>query len=54
MKNIYTGIIAGAAVGAVAGMLLDPKNSKKAKSLKKTAKGFFSSIGNAMDCMCCR
>lgn len=53
MKGIYTGIIAGAAVGAVAGMLLDPKSGKKMKSMKKNAKGLFSAIGNAMDCMWC-
>ena len=54
MKNFYTGMIAGAAIGAVTGMLLDPLNDKQSKNMKRTAKGLFSSIGNAMDCMLSR
>ena len=51
MKNFYTGMLAGAALGAIAGMLMDPISDKQSKAMKKTAKGLFSSIGNAMDCM---
>lgn len=54
MKNFYTGMIAGAALGAITGMLLDPISDKQSKAMKKTAKGIFSSIGSAMDCMLCR
>ncbi len=51
MKNFYTGMIAGATIGAIAGMLIDPMNDKQSKAMKKTAKGLFSTIGSAMDCM---
>ncbi len=54
MKNFYTGMIAGAAIGAVAGMLMDPISDKQAKSMKKTAKGIFSTMGNAIDCLMMR
>ncbi len=54
MKKFYTGMIAGAAIGAITGMLLDPMNDKQSKAMKKTAKGLFSSIGTAMDCMLSR
>ena len=49
MKKFYTGMIAGAALGAVAGMLIDPLNDKQSKEMRKTAKGIFTSIGTAMD-----
>ncbi len=51
MKKFYTGMITGAAIGAVAGMLLDPMNDKQSKNMKKTARGFCSTMGNAVDCM---
>ena len=49
MKNFYTGMIAGAAIGAIAGMIIDPLNDKQSKEMRKTAKGVFTSIGNIMD-----
>ncbi len=49
MKNFYTGMIAGVALGAVAGIIIDPLNDKQSKEMRKTAKGFFASIGTAMD-----
>ena len=48
MKNFYTGMIAGAAIGAVAGMLLDPMNDKQSKNMKKTAKGIYSTMENTI------
>ena len=47
-------MITGVAIGAVAGMVMDPINDKQAKKMRKTAKGFFSTVGNAMDYMLSR
>ncbi len=51
MKNFYTGMIAGVAIGTVAGMILDPLSDKQSREMKKTAKGLFASIGGAVDCL---
>ncbi|MDP4117925.1 MAG: hypothetical protein Q8873_01900 [Bacillota bacterium] len=51
MKNFSTGIITGVVIGAVAGMILDPISDKRSRNIKKTARGVFSYIGNAMDYM---
>ena len=34
MKKFFTGMVTGAAIGAVAGMLLDPMNDKQSKNMK--------------------
>ena len=49
MKNFYTGMLTGVAIGAVAGMIIDPLNDKQSKEMRKTAKGVFASIGSVMD-----
>lgn len=44
-KGFTTGLLAGAVVGGIAGMCMDPLKDKDSKKLKKTA----SSIVNSME-----
>lgn len=50
-KGFTAGMLAGAAVGSLVGMALDPLKDKDSKKLKQSAGSFISSMGDAMSDM---
>lgn len=50
-KNFATGLLAGAAVGGIMGMVLDPLKDKDSKKLKKNAGSLMHSAMNVIDDM---
>jgi|GEM_PF-2078016 len=49
MKSLIGAAAAGAVVGAVAGMMLDPINDKQHKKIQRCANNMFKTIGTIMD-----
>lgn len=48
-KSLIGAIAAGAVVGAVAGMMIDPINDKQHKKIHKCANNMFKTIGAIVD-----
>ncbi|MBR2404449.1 MAG: hypothetical protein IKV73_05150 [Clostridia bacterium] len=49
MKSLIGAAAAGAVVGAVAGMMLDPISDKQHKKIQRCANNMFKTIGTIMD-----
>lgn len=47
--SFSAGLITGAVVGAVAGMIFDPLKDSTSKKLHSSANGMFKSIGSVLD-----
>lgn len=50
-KGFTAGLLAGAAVGSLMGMVLDPLKDKDSKKLRQSAGELIDSVGNAMSDM---
>ena len=48
-KSIIGAVAAGAIVGAIAGMMIDPINDKQHKKINRCANNMFKTIGTIMD-----
>ncbi len=48
-KSVIGCVAAGAIVGAIAGMMIDPINDKQHKKIHKCANNMFKTIGTIMD-----
>lgn len=48
-KGFTAGMLAGAAVGSLVGMALDPLKDKDSKKLRQSAENFINNMGDAMN-----
>ena len=48
-KSLIGAVAAGAVIGAIAGMMIDPINDKQHKKIHKCANNMFKTIGTIMD-----
>lgn len=53
MKNVgfFSGVIAGAAIGSVITMFIDPINDKQKRKMHKTSNHMFKTMGSVLDAM---
>lgn len=50
-NSFSTGLITGAVIGTVAGILMDPMKDKHSKKLNHATSGMFKNIGTMLDGM---
>lgn len=48
MKGFAAGMLTGAAVGSIVGMVLDPLKDKDSKKLRQSAGNLMNSVGDAI------
>lgn len=53
MKNVgfFSGVIAGAAIGSVITMFIDPINDRQKRKMHKTSNHMFKTMGSVLDAM---